>query len=46
MARYKPPERLAEVFGLIEWFLLRSFLILVLAFELWEFLKYLVHRAY
>ncbi len=42
MFRYKPPSRLVELFGFLEWFLVRSFLIVVLAFELWQCLRYLI----
>jgi hypothetical protein len=46
MARYKAPEALANVFGFLEWFLVRAFLVVVLAFELWECLTYLISRAH
>jgi hypothetical protein len=45
MPRYKPPARLRSVFAFVEWFLIRAFSIVVLAVELWEYLKYLVHRS-
>jgi hypothetical protein len=44
MSCYKPPARFAEVFSFIEWFLVRVFLIIVLALELWERLKYLIQH--
>jgi hypothetical protein len=44
MSRYKPPARFAEVFSFIEWFLVRAFLVIVLALELWERLKYLIQH--
>ncbi len=44
MSRYKPPVRLAEIFGFLEWFLVRAFLTIMLALELWESLKYLLRH--
>ena len=44
MPRYKPPSRFADIFSFIEWFLVRAFLVVVLALELWERLKYLIHH--
>lgn len=46
MSRYNPPAGFAEIFSFIEWFLVRAFLVLVLAFELWECLKYLVQHMH
>ena len=44
MFRYRPPARFAEFFSFLEWFLVRAFLVIVLALELWERLKYLVQH--
>ncbi len=44
MPRYKPPARFADIFSFIEWFLVRAFLVIVLALELWERLKYLIQH--
>jgi len=44
MPRYKPPARFADIFSFIEWFLVRAFLVVVLALELWERLKYLIQH--
>jgi len=44
MSRYKPPARFTEIFSFVEWILVRAFLVVVLALELWERLKYLVRH--
>ena len=44
MPRYKPPARFADIFSFIEWFHVRAFLVIVLALELWERLKYLIQH--
>ncbi len=44
MPRYKPPAQFAEIFSFIEWFLVRAFLVVVLALELCERLKYLIQH--
>jgi hypothetical protein len=44
MSRYKPPVRLVEIFGFLEWFLVRAFLTVVLALELWECLRYIIQH--
>jgi hypothetical protein len=44
MPRYKPPARFADIFSFLEWFFVRAFLVIVLALELWERLKYLIQH--
>lgn len=44
MPRYKPAARFADIFSFIEWLLVRAFLVVVLALELWERLKYLIQH--
>jgi hypothetical protein len=44
MSRYKPPTTFAEFFSFLEWFLVRAFLVIVLALELWERIRHLIHH--